>query len=139
MRKRTPGLAVYGLPVACLASLVLLYFRGRLLYLGHAPARIVEDAFEVMREGIYVYQQIRTAHHELIAELERRLRVQDVVIKYLTVRLDGIGNVNGIAHLLVRVEPDWPASLRWPGPRDSVGDSVPKGIARILCLRSIKL
>jgi small subunit ribosomal protein S6 len=40
------------------------------------------------REGIYVYQQIRTTHHELIAELERRLRVQDVVIKYLTVRLD---------------------------------------------------
>ena len=40
------------------------------------------------REGIYVYQQIRTGHHELIAELERRLRVQDVVIKYLTVRLD---------------------------------------------------
>ena len=40
------------------------------------------------REGIYVYQQIRTAHHELIAELERRLRVQDVIIKYLTVRLD---------------------------------------------------
>jgi small subunit ribosomal protein S6 len=40
------------------------------------------------REGIYVYQQIRTAHSELIAELERRLRVQDVVIKYLTVRLD---------------------------------------------------
>jgi small subunit ribosomal protein S6 len=40
------------------------------------------------REGIYVYQQIRTAHHELIAEIERRLRVYDVVIKYLTVRLD---------------------------------------------------
>jgi len=40
------------------------------------------------REGIYVYLQIRTQHHELIAELERRLRVQDVVIKYLTVRLD---------------------------------------------------
>src|SRR6202023_3386907 len=40
------------------------------------------------REGIYVYQQIRTSHGELIAELERRLRVQDVVIKYLTVRLD---------------------------------------------------
>jgi small subunit ribosomal protein S6 len=40
------------------------------------------------REGIYIYQQIRTAHHELIAELERRLRVQDVVIKYLTIRLD---------------------------------------------------
>ena len=40
------------------------------------------------REGIYVYQQIRTSHHELITELERRLRVHDVVIKYLTVRLD---------------------------------------------------
>jgi small subunit ribosomal protein S6 len=40
------------------------------------------------REGIYVYQQIRSNHPELIAELERRLRVQDVVIKYLTVRLD---------------------------------------------------
>src|SRR4029077_10470849 len=40
------------------------------------------------REGIYVYQQIRTSHSDLIAELERRLRVQDVVIKYLTVRLD---------------------------------------------------
>jgi small subunit ribosomal protein S6 len=40
------------------------------------------------REGIYVYQQIRSTHSDLIHELERRLRVQDVVIKYLTVRLD---------------------------------------------------
>ena len=40
------------------------------------------------REGIYVYQQIRTTHAELIAELERRLRVQDTVIKYQTIRLD---------------------------------------------------
>jgi small subunit ribosomal protein S6 len=40
------------------------------------------------REGIYLYQQIRTTHGELIAELERRLRVQDSVIKYQTVRLD---------------------------------------------------
>jgi small subunit ribosomal protein S6 len=40
------------------------------------------------REGIYVYHQIRTSHGELMAELERRLRVQDVVIKYLTIRLD---------------------------------------------------
>jgi small subunit ribosomal protein S6 len=40
------------------------------------------------REGIYVYQQIRSNHPDLITELERRLRVQDVVIKYLTVRLD---------------------------------------------------
>lgn len=40
------------------------------------------------REGYYVYMQIRTSHGELIAELERRLRVQDAVIKYLTIRLD---------------------------------------------------
>ena len=40
------------------------------------------------REGIYVYFQIRTSHGELIAEIERRLRVQDSVIKYLTIRLD---------------------------------------------------
>jgi small subunit ribosomal protein S6 len=40
------------------------------------------------REGIYVYHQIRTGHGDLMAELERRLRVQDVVIKYLTIRLD---------------------------------------------------
>jgi len=40
------------------------------------------------REGIYVHQEIRTTHGELIAELERRLRVQDIIIKYQTVRLD---------------------------------------------------
>ena len=40
------------------------------------------------REGIYIYQQIRATHNDLIHELERRLRVYDVVIKYLTVRLD---------------------------------------------------
>jgi len=40
------------------------------------------------REGMYIYHQIRTNQPELIAELERRLRVQDVVIKYLTIRLD---------------------------------------------------
>jgi small subunit ribosomal protein S6 len=40
------------------------------------------------REGIYVYYQIRTSHNDLIGELERRLRVQDAVIKYLTIRLD---------------------------------------------------
>ena len=47
-------------------------------------------AYRVMkhREGIYVYQQIRTVHAELVHELERRLGVQDVVIKYQTVRLD---------------------------------------------------
>jgi small subunit ribosomal protein S6 len=40
------------------------------------------------REGIYVYYQIRTSHGELISELERRLKVQDSVIKYMTIRLD---------------------------------------------------
>jgi len=40
------------------------------------------------REGIYVYYQIRTTHGELISELERRLKVQDNVIKYMTIRLD---------------------------------------------------
>jgi len=40
------------------------------------------------REGIYVYQQVRTGHGELVHELERRLGVQDAVIKYQTVRLD---------------------------------------------------
>jgi len=47
-------------------------------------------AYKVMkhREGIYVYQQVRTTHGELVHELERRLGVQDAVIKYQTVRLD---------------------------------------------------
>jgi small subunit ribosomal protein S6 len=47
-------------------------------------------AFKVMkhREGIYVYQQVRTNHGELVHELERRLGVLDAVIKYQTVRLD---------------------------------------------------
>ena len=47
-------------------------------------------AYKVMkhREGMYFYQQVRTAHGELVHELERRLGVQDSVIKYQTVRLD---------------------------------------------------
>jgi small subunit ribosomal protein S6 len=47
-------------------------------------------AYKVMkhREGIYFYQQVRTTHGELVHELERRLGVQDAVIKYQTVRLD---------------------------------------------------
>ena len=40
------------------------------------------------REGIYIYQQVRTNHGELVHELERRLGVQDAVIKYQTIRLD---------------------------------------------------
>ena len=40
------------------------------------------------REGAYVYIAMRTSRGELIKELERRLRVTDAVIKYMTVRLD---------------------------------------------------
>ncbi len=40
------------------------------------------------REGYYVYMALRSAQGELIKELERRLRVSDPVIKYMTVRLD---------------------------------------------------
>jgi small subunit ribosomal protein S6 len=47
-------------------------------------------AYKVMkhREGIYVYQQIKTTHPELMTEIERRLGVLDSIIKYQTVRLD---------------------------------------------------
>jgi small subunit ribosomal protein S6 len=41
-----------------------------------------------LREGFYVYLVLRSTHGELIKELERRLKVADPVIKYLTVRLD---------------------------------------------------
>jgi small subunit ribosomal protein S6 len=41
-----------------------------------------------LREGYYVYMSLRTTHGELVKELERRLKVADPVIKYLTVRLD---------------------------------------------------
>ena len=41
-----------------------------------------------LREGFYVYMTVRTTHGELVKELERRLKVADPVIKYLTVRLD---------------------------------------------------
>jgi small subunit ribosomal protein S6 len=40
------------------------------------------------REGYYVYMALRSAQGEVIKELERRLRVADPVIKYMTVRLD---------------------------------------------------
>jgi len=40
------------------------------------------------REGFYVYISLRSAQGDLIKELERRLKVNDVVIKYQTVRLD---------------------------------------------------
>jgi small subunit ribosomal protein S6 len=41
-----------------------------------------------LREGYYVYMVVRSAQGEVIKELERRLKVSDAVIKYLTVRVD---------------------------------------------------
>ena len=40
------------------------------------------------REGFYVYLMLRSTQGEMIKELERRLKVSEPVIKYLTVRLD---------------------------------------------------
>lgn len=41
-----------------------------------------------MREGYYVFMVVRSSHGEVVRELERRLKVADAVIKYLTVRVD---------------------------------------------------
>jgi small subunit ribosomal protein S6 len=41
-----------------------------------------------LREGYYVYMVVRSSNGEVVKELERRLKVSDAVIKYLTVRLD---------------------------------------------------
>jgi small subunit ribosomal protein S6 len=41
-----------------------------------------------LREGFYVYMVLRSDHGEVVKELERRLKVSDPVIKYLTVRVD---------------------------------------------------
>jgi small subunit ribosomal protein S6 len=41
-----------------------------------------------LREGFYVYMLLRSNHGELIKELERRLKVADPVIKYMTIRVD---------------------------------------------------
>ena len=41
-----------------------------------------------LREGIYVLMVLKSGHGEVIKELERRLKVSDAVIKYMTVRTD---------------------------------------------------
>jgi len=41
-----------------------------------------------LREGFYVYILLRSNHGELLKELERRLKVADPVIKYMTIRVD---------------------------------------------------
>jgi len=40
------------------------------------------------REGYFVYLSLRATQGELIKEMERRLKVTDSVIKYMTIRLD---------------------------------------------------
>jgi len=40
------------------------------------------------REGYYVLMVLRSTQGDMVHELERRLKVNDAVIKYLTVRLD---------------------------------------------------
>jgi small subunit ribosomal protein S6 len=41
-----------------------------------------------LREGYYVFMVVHSSQGEVVKELERRLKVSDAVIKYLTVRLD---------------------------------------------------
>jgi small subunit ribosomal protein S6 len=40
------------------------------------------------REGYYVLLVLRATQGDMVHELERRLKVSDIVIKYMTVRLD---------------------------------------------------
>src|SRR5262249_7066072 len=40
------------------------------------------------REGYFVYMSLKATQGEVIKELERRLKVSDAVIKYMTIRLD---------------------------------------------------
>ncbi|HVN10104.1 MAG TPA: 30S ribosomal protein S6 [Patescibacteria group bacterium] len=40
------------------------------------------------REGYYVLMVLRSTQGDMVHELERRLKVNDAVIKYMTVRLD---------------------------------------------------
>ncbi len=41
-----------------------------------------------LREGYFVYLVVRSTNGEVVKEIERRLKVADPVMKYLTVRLD---------------------------------------------------
>ena len=41
-----------------------------------------------LREGFYIYMDVRSSHGEVVKELERRLKVSDAVIKYMTIRVD---------------------------------------------------
>ena len=41
-----------------------------------------------LREGFFVYMVVRSSHGEVVKELERRLKVSEPVIKFISVRMD---------------------------------------------------
>jgi small subunit ribosomal protein S6 len=41
-----------------------------------------------LREGFYVFMDVRSSNGDVVKEMERRLKVADAVIKYMTVRVD---------------------------------------------------
>jgi small subunit ribosomal protein S6 len=41
-----------------------------------------------LREGFYVFMDIRSSNGDVVKEMERRLKVSDAVIKYMTIRVD---------------------------------------------------
>jgi small subunit ribosomal protein S6 len=78
------------------------------------------------REGYFVYMSLRSSQGELIKELERRLKVTDAVIKYMTIRLDEEikrqKKLAGRREQRVRRHPRRPASAgAGPGPAPSPG------------------
>src|SRR5436190_4511345 len=113
---------------------------------GCEQAKAKEDDYEPQDQGDQQWlrnrrNRLRLHQSANLGELHhqsRRLRLKSalrLIVRFKTTHRQ----VNGIPHLLVGIEADWPASLRRPGPPDSVGDSIPKGMARVHCLRSVKL
>ena len=41
-----------------------------------------------LREGFYVFMDLRSSNGDVVKEMERRLKVSDAVIKYMTIRVD---------------------------------------------------
>jgi small subunit ribosomal protein S6 len=41
-----------------------------------------------LREGFYVFMDVRSSNGDVVKEMERRLKVSDAVIKYMTIRVD---------------------------------------------------
>ncbi len=62
--------------------------QGRLEKLEKWGARKLAYRIGKNREGFYVFLAFRSRQSDLIKELERRLKVSEPVLKYLTVRID---------------------------------------------------